>query len=182
MSTLERAIEIAAFAHAGLIDLGGEPYVMHVLRVIVGSPAGDGRIVAALHDVVEDSPQTLVSLRAEGFSEPVLAAVDALTRRSGEPYAAMIERIAASPLARAVKLADLADNLDVGRLKRPMTTEDVERVARYQAARARLIEVLAAEEAAAAPPPEQEGVPAVVDGEMGVPDPSEIGDEDEPSG
>ena len=55
MSTLERAIAIAAEAHAGSPDKGGAPYVLHPLRVMLAVRTMDERIVAVLHDVVEDS-------------------------------------------------------------------------------------------------------------------------------
>lgn len=84
MSTLERAIEIAAAAHAGVPDKAGNPYILHPLRVMmrVSSPAE--RVVAVLHDVVEDTSWTLQALAAEGFAPDVVAAVDALTKRDGE--------------------------------------------------------------------------------------------------
>jgi hypothetical protein len=73
------------------------------------------RIVAILHDTVENGGDrvSFTRLRQEGFPEEIVQAIDCLTRRDGEPYAAMIERIAPNPLARRVKLADLADNLDL---------------------------------------------------------------------
>jgi len=73
------------------------------------------RIVAILHDTVENEGDrvSFARLRQEGFPEEVIQAVDCLTRRDGEPYADMIERIAPNPLARRVKIGDLADNLDV---------------------------------------------------------------------
>ena len=88
-------------------------------------------------DVVEDTPWTLEVLRKEGFSEEVVAALDALTKRPGEAYDAFIGRVAANPIARRVKRADLMDNLDLRRL--PAVTEaDCARLARYRAALAQL--------------------------------------------
>ena len=75
------------------------------------------RVVAILHDVVEDSAVTLDDLRAEGFSTEVVEAIDHVTRRADESYEAFIERIAPHPLARRVKLADLEDNMDMTRLE-----------------------------------------------------------------
>ena len=137
MATLERAIALAAEAHAGQVDKAGAPYILHPLRLLLAVDAPTERIVAVLHDVVEDTLWTLEALRAEGFTREVLDAVEALTRRAGESYEAFIERVAANPLARRVKRADLADNLDLGRL--PVVTEaDLARLARYRAALARL--------------------------------------------
>jgi (p)ppGpp synthase/HD superfamily hydrolase len=92
------------------------------------------RTVAALHDVVEDSEEwTLDRLREEGFSEEVVEAVDYLTRREGETYEAFVERASGNPIARRVKLADLADNMDIRRLK-VLGEKEVERLRRYHAA------------------------------------------------
>jgi len=102
MPTLERALEIAADAHRGQVDKAGEPYLLHPLRVMLRLAGEQERIVALLHDVVEDAPAwTLDRLRAEGFPEEVVLAVDRLTRREGEPYEALIQRILSLGLARA---------------------------------------------------------------------------------
>lgn len=109
---LQRAIAIAREAHAGQVDLAGKPYIAHPLRVMGAVEGEEAKIVAVLHDVVEDSPDwPLAKLQAEGFPADVLAAVDALSRKEGEAYEAFIERVALDPLAKLVKLADLADNL-----------------------------------------------------------------------
>ena len=134
MSTLERALVIAVEAHQGALDKGGAPYILHPLRLMHQMATADQRIVAILHDVVEDSPWTLDALRAEGFSEEVVAAVDGLTRREGETYEDFIARGATNPLARRVKLADIEDNLDLRRLGE-IREKDLERLKRYQRAR-----------------------------------------------
>ena len=136
--TLEDAIALAAHAHRGQVDKGGQPYILHVLRVMLRQAEETARIVAVLHDVLEDTPLTLAGLRAAGYSEQVCAAVDCLTRRAGETYEEMIERVATNPLARHVKLADLADNLDPNR-QVPADSASAERHARYLAARKRLL-------------------------------------------
>lgn len=133
MSSLERAITIAAQAHAGQVDKGGAPYILHPLRVMLGVEQPEERIVAVLHDVLEDSAVTLEQLRAEGFSAPVLAALSALTKVEGEDYPAFIRRAAANPLARRVKRADLADNSDLSRIPEP-GAEDLRRLEKYRQA------------------------------------------------
>ena len=137
MSTLERAIQVAAEAHAGQPDKAGEPYILHPLRVMLRLKEPDERIVAVLHDVVEDNPDwTLDRLRGEGFSERVVSAGDALTKRRGEDYEAFVRRAAAHPLAAPVKLADLDDNLDRARFAgRALTKKDLARFARYERAK-----------------------------------------------
>lgn len=111
MSDLSRAIEIAAKAHRGQVDKAGEPYIRHVINVIVACNTDEEEIVAALHDVVEDTAVTLEDLQAEGFSNSVLEAVEAITRQPGERYFDYIRRLKQNPLAREVKFHDLLDNL-----------------------------------------------------------------------
>jgi (p)ppGpp synthase/HD superfamily hydrolase len=134
VSTLERAIEIAARAHAGIGDKAGEPYILHPLRVMLGLTDGESRIVAVLHDVLEDTKVTREHIMAAGFSHQVLDALDAVTRRPGEPYEALIRRAAAHPIASQVKIADLMDNLDPERLGRLPATEGARLRAKYEAA------------------------------------------------
>jgi (p)ppGpp synthase/HD superfamily hydrolase len=133
MATLERAIEIAARAHAGQVDKAGQPYVLHPLRMMLAVTTPEARMAAVLHDVVEDTTVTLDELRAEGFPASVLEAVEALTKREGEDYEAFIRRVAPNPIAREVKLADLRDNSDLSRIAEP-TERDRERIRKYQRA------------------------------------------------
>ena len=142
MATLERAIIIAATAHAGTVDKANAPYIFHPLRLMLAMPDEVSSIVAVLHDVVEDSKPPsqwgVAELRAEGFSEEVLAALDCVTRRDEESYEAFIDRCLPNPTARKVKIADLNDNLDIKRIGRELTDKDVQRIRRYQVALARL--------------------------------------------
>ncbi|MDO7897081.1 GTP pyrophosphokinase [Pseudomonas citrulli] len=133
MSTLEKAISISALAHEGQADKGGAPYILHPLKVMLRLSHDEERIVAVLHDVVEDTTVTLADLRRAGFSNAVLDAIDSLTKREGETYQAFIERAALNPLARRVKLADLAENSDLSRLGTP-NAKDLERIEKYRMA------------------------------------------------
>ena len=136
MSTLERAIEIAANGHAGQVDKAGAPYILHPLRVMLGLKTNEERIVAVLHDVAEDVPGwTFERLRQEGFSEEVIAALDSVTKRAEEEedYDAFVRRAAANPIGRRVKMADLRDNCDLSRIAEP-TAKDHERIAKYRRA------------------------------------------------
>ena len=138
MSTLERAIEIAAMAHAGQIDKAGEAYILHPLRLMLTMDSNVGRIVAVLHDVVEDSGITLDQLRAEGFGEDALAAIDALTKRDGESKMDSAARAKDNPVALRVKLADNADNQDMTRIGN-VTEKDLARLEEYKRVRAFLL-------------------------------------------
>ncbi len=149
---IERALERALAAHRGQRDRAGAPYILHPLHLMsrVGDDA-DAMVVALLHDVVEDSPLTLDTLRMDGFPAFIVEAVDALTRREGEAYTAFIERAGRNPLARRVKLADIEHNMDLRRLD-VLHARDVERLERYHAAY-RYLRALT-DEARPAPQPE----------------------------
>jgi len=106
VTTLERAIAIAARAHEGQVDKAGVPYILHPLRMMLSVDTPEARMAAVLHDVVEDTPVTLEQLRAEGFPDSVIEAVRTLTKRDGEDYDAFIRRVGPNPIARQVKPAD----------------------------------------------------------------------------
>jgi (p)ppGpp synthase/HD superfamily hydrolase len=134
MSDLERAIAIAVEAHGGQRDKSGAPYVLHPLRVMLSLPSNDERIVAVLHDVCEDCPGwTFERLRAEGFSERILTALNSVTKRDGEAYEDFVRRAADNPVGRAVKLADMKDNCDLSRISSP-TERDFARIEKYKKA------------------------------------------------
>lgn len=133
MSTLERAVAIAAVAHEGQRDKAGAPYILHPLRVMLSLETFEERVVGVLHDVLEDTTVTVESLRASGFSEEILTALEGVTKRPGESYEAFVLRAAANPIGRRVKLADLADNCDLSRLPDP-GPEDHRRLEKYRRA------------------------------------------------
>ncbi len=133
MSTLERAIAVAAQAHSGQVDKAGAPYILHPLRVMMRLSALDERIVGVLHDVVEDTEVTIESLRRDGFSEEILSAIQSVTKREGETYEDFVIRAAANKIGRRVKLADLTENCDLSRFSSP-TTKDIERAEKYRRA------------------------------------------------
>ncbi|RON81239.1 HD domain-containing protein [Pseudomonas fluorescens] len=135
--TLERAIAIAATAHAGQVDKGGAPYILHPLKVMLRMTSLEERIVAVLHDVVEDCDISLDDLRKEGFSEEVLTAIASVTKVPGESYDDFVERAAQNPIGRVVKLADLEENSDLSRIASP-SWEDLERIEKYRRAIGRL--------------------------------------------
>lgn len=133
MATLERAITIAAQAHAGQVDKAGLPYILHPLRVMLALSTPEERIVGVLHDVIEDSRWTLQDLRQQGFTAEVVEAVDAVTRRPHESYEQFVLRAVRNPIGRQVKRADLTDNCDRSRIARP-TDKDRQRLEKYESA------------------------------------------------
>jgi hypothetical protein len=134
---LGRAAVIAEEAHQGQLDRAGAPYILHPLHLAAQASTVDERIVALLHDVVEDTAWDLPALAREGFSETVLRAIDALTRRPDETYDDFVERVARDRLATRVKILDLSHNSDLSRLP-SATEEDRARVRKYERARKRL--------------------------------------------
>ena len=132
---LERAIEIAVAAHKGMKDKGGNPYILHPLRIMISLTTEDERIVGVLHDVVEDCPDwTFERLQSEGFSESVLRSLMSVTKSSDDTdYQAFVERARNDPVGRKVKMADIKDNLDVTRIG-DLRAEDIARINRYKKA------------------------------------------------
>lgn len=130
MSLLETALKIATEAHSGQTERNGQPYIGHPRRVMERVATEDEKIVALLHDVVEDTAWTFEQLTKAGFPEHIIAALDCVTKREGEDYSAFVERSASDPIAHRVKLADLEDNMDVRRLTE-VTEKDRERLNKY---------------------------------------------------
>ncbi|OLR95377.1 HD domain-containing protein [Actinokineospora bangkokensis] len=116
MFTLEDAVRIAREAHAGQVDKSGRPYIGHPLRVMAAVDGEHRKMAAVLHDVVEDTPVTPADLLAAGCPPPVVAAVEAVSKRPGEAQADYLARVRADPIALAVKRADIADNSSPARL------------------------------------------------------------------
>jgi len=133
MANLTKAIMLAAQYHEGQTDKGGNPYVFHPLRLMLKAYGETEQIVAALHDTIEDTELTLPLLREAGFSETIIEAVDALSRRKKESYEDFILRIKDNPLARRVKVYDLQDNMDLTRINK-RTEKDKERLKKYSRA------------------------------------------------
>lgn len=133
MTPLERAIQIATEAHAGQMGKDESPYILHPLRLMLKMSTDEERIVAVLHDVVEDTSVTFEDLRREGFSEAVLEVVRLLTHEAEISYEDYVERLKPHPLARKVKLADLEDNSDIRRLS-GIEDKDLERLRKYHRA------------------------------------------------
>ncbi len=118
MSMLQKAIDVATEALAGKQDQYGRPYVEHALRVMEKMETEEEKIVAVLHDVLEDSEWSMGDLRIYGFSQTVLDAVEQLTKRRDMTYYEYIEDISCCPLAAKVKIAEVEDNQDVVRVNK----------------------------------------------------------------
>lgn len=113
---LEQAILLAVAAHEGDTDKADEIYIRHPLRLMEKMDTKQERIVAVLHDVVEDSEYELDTIK-EDFGPEIRDAVAALTKSDDEDYVEeYIPRLVKNDIARKVKTADLRDNLDLTRL------------------------------------------------------------------
>ena len=131
---LERAIQIAVEAHAGAKDRGGKAYILHPIGVMMRCETDEEKIVAILHDVVEDTDWTFDALREEGFSETIIEALKTVTKHSDdEDYDEFVQRSLKNEIGRKVKIADLRDNLDVTRVGE-LTEKDIERINKYKRA------------------------------------------------
>lgn len=131
MATLEKAIELAAKYHAAQTDKGGAPYILHPLAVMAQVDGITAKIVAVLHDIIEDTPLSAQDLRNEGFSQEIIEAILALSKQPGETRRQAAERTVKNPLARVVKIADITENMKIERITNP-SAEDYQRLAEYR--------------------------------------------------
>lgn len=117
----ERAVAIARDAHRGQKDKGGNPYIEHPLKVAEAMEEIELKIVAVLHDVLEDSAVTADDLVSYGFPEYLVEAVSVLTHKKGDAdsYEKYICRVKTNPIACRVKIEDIRHNLDLSRIPSP---------------------------------------------------------------
>lgn len=137
MANIQRALEIAVEAHKHQKQKDGSPYAFHPIKLSLSLKTEEQKIVALLHDVVEDTAWTFEDLINEGFNANVIEALRLLTHTDGSPYEDYVARLASNPLARAVKKADLSDNMDVKGIPEP-TEKDFTRLQKYHRAWRRL--------------------------------------------
>ncbi|HKO85625.1 MAG TPA: phosphohydrolase [Actinomycetota bacterium] len=125
MFTVQQADLIAWLAHLGVDDKSGVPYIEHPRRVAARLEDPTLKMVALLHDVLEDTEVTAADLRWMEVPERVVIAVEAITHPRNEPNVTYWERVRQNEDARRVKLADIADNTDPARLVKldPATVE-----------------------------------------------------------
>ena len=135
---IEAAKSLATKAHEGQTDKAGLPYITHPERVASRLSTPEAQVVGWLHDTVEDTPLTLSDI-SEKFGPETAAAVDAISRRDGEKWSDYIDRVAANPMARQVKISDLVDNSNLTRIPH-VTLKDVKRQAKYNKALKKLME------------------------------------------
>ena len=145
---LEKAIKIAVEAHTGQVDKGGNPYILHPLRVMLSLNTEEERIVGVLHDVVEDCEGwTWQRLKEPGCSDEIIEALQSVSKTPEEEaeyralpedkkldhYLEFIQRAKANKIGLNVKVADIRDNLDISRID-DITESDINRLNRYKKA------------------------------------------------
>lgn len=130
---LDKALLIATNAHHGQFDKGGNPYILHPLKVMHYLKTDDEELMcmALLHDVIEDTNVTYQDLRDAGISERVIKALQCLTKQRGQTYEEYKSAVVSNYDAMRVKMADLRHNTDIRRLK-GVTEKDIARIAKYQ--------------------------------------------------
>ena len=133
MNQLTKAYLYALIFHDGQVDKAGIDYILHPMRVSSKMETETEKIVALLHDTVEDTPATVEQIQSL-FGEEVAAAVAAMTKGEEEDYKDYIARLSKNPIAVKVKLADLEHNMSIERLP-SFTEKGKERVAKYRWAR-----------------------------------------------
>jgi len=131
MTLLEKAIIIAVICHKGQIDIAGQPYILHPLRVMLKMKTDKEKIVAVLHDTIEDTHLTFNDLRERGFDEEIIDAINSVTKQEGESYINFVKRAKRNVIGRNVKIADIEDNLDLSRIPNP-TEKDYKRQEKYK--------------------------------------------------
>lgn len=137
---LDKAIIIAVENHSGKKDKAGKDYIFHPLRVMLNVKSEEAKIVAILHDIIEDTKITYDYLKKEGFPETIIEALKNVTRINGESYMHFIDRAKSNPISREVKLADLEDNMNLSRIPNPVK-EDYERIKKYKKAKIKIVKL-----------------------------------------
>lgn len=129
----EKAMQIAINVHREQVDKAGMPYINHPIRVERRCSRQEDRLVALLHDTIEDGDIASEYLLLVGFSQEVVDAVLSVSRKRGEDYFEFIQRCKANSIGRRVKICDLEDNMDITRLNQ-LTEKDIERLKKYHKA------------------------------------------------
>ena len=110
----QKAMSIAYNAHHGQVDQSGVPYILHPVHLAEQMDDEISCCVALLHDVAEDTDVTLEQLAKE-FPEEVVDALKLMTHQDGTDYYDYVRAIGTNPIAKKVKLADIAHNSDATR-------------------------------------------------------------------
>ena len=131
---LELARQLAKEYHKGQVDKAGVDYFSgHITSVVNGVDTVEEKIVAYLHDTLEDTNLSYLDLMVLGFSDKIINGVLFLTKAKKEKYEDYLVKVKSNELSRAVKLSDLTNNMDLSRLKE-ITEVDKKRLEKYKKA------------------------------------------------
>jgi len=130
---LALAIQVATDAHAGQLDKGGHPYILHPQAVAASLDSTENKIVAYLHDVIEDTEVTLEELEQMGFTRRIVNSIRILTKSKDVSYDDYLKSVKADSNAWHVKMADIRHNMDISRIPEP-TAKDFARIEKYKQA------------------------------------------------
>ena len=133
---LYKTLELVLKVFDEKVDKGGLPYYNHLFKVYMGVSNFTEKIIALLHDVVEDTNINFSDLKEFGYDDEIINSLRCLTKKKGEYYPDYIDRIINSEDIHAlnVKLSDLKHNMDITRIKNP-SVNDYERISkRYEPA------------------------------------------------
>ena len=133
MADLDEAINLVADHFRGVTDKSGSPYILHCIRAMMEVDSMDAKMVAVMHDLIEDTPMTLDQLRGRGFSKQVIRGVELVTHRDDVTYSDYIVALKDNPIALEVKLADLKDNTSLCRTlyRENSSAKDCVRIQKY---------------------------------------------------
>ena len=124
MSNLHKAILLASEKHINQSRWNGDPYILHPLRVMFKMNTEEEKIVAVLHDIIEDTDVTEQDLIEAGFDKVVVNAIVSITNEEDESYEDYIMRCRENYIGRKVKREDIQDNLNVPEMLQMKRVDD----------------------------------------------------------
>jgi GTP diphosphokinase / guanosine-3',5'-bis(diphosphate) 3'-diphosphatase len=129
---IDKMISLAVKGHAGQFDKGGNPYILHVLKVMDNLHTGDEELqcIAVGHDLIEDTKITSSEMLRQGISLRVVTAIEKLTKKKGQTDDEYLNVVLSDVDCMRVKKADLQHNSDIRRLK-GVRPKDITRIIKY---------------------------------------------------
>jgi len=130
---LIKAFLLCMVKHWKQKDKAGKRYVWHPIHVMINVKGYNEKIVALLHDIVEDTDVTIPDLKNLKFSKEVVEAVDVISKKKDQEYFSYLKLIKDNSIAKKVKIEDLKHNSDLKRL-RSISQNDIKRAIKYKKA------------------------------------------------
>jgi (p)ppGpp synthase/HD superfamily hydrolase len=132
---LNKMLHLVATKFEGIYDLGGNPYMLHCVRVMQNLNSDDEELncIALGHDLIEDTDITYDDILSM-FGRRVAEGILCLTKYPGMSYEQYLFIVMSNVDAILVKLADLKDNSDITRTRVNFTQKDADRLTKYHKA------------------------------------------------